>query len=83
MMTITLLPGAAGTFHIHHLVGPDPYAFSDFDYATIQKRPNWVHLIGILDGPPGEFTIRAYVPEQGEFWQRANRGHTPGFEGGH
>jgi RHS repeat-associated protein len=88
MMTITFPSGAIASFHIHQLIGPNPYEFSHpptglDSYTLIQQHPNMVHLIGILDGPPGQFTIRAYVPEQGEFWQRPNPPYTPGFEGGH
>jgi hypothetical protein len=68
---------------------PDPFFF--FPCATtgtdtltlLMRHPDIPHLVGVLDGDRGQFTIFAYTPENSMFWVRANPGHTPDFPGGH
>ncbi len=64
----TIAGNTVAIWHLHHLVGPNPYIFSyppngnDTFYLT--RYPNLSHYVGVLNAPPGEFTIFAQTPER-------------------
>jgi hypothetical protein len=74
-------------WHFHLVNIPNtgnPYIFSyppfGFDTNVINAHPNIPQFVGVLDGPPGQFTIFGYLsPEQPYVIVRPNKGHTPGF----
>ncbi len=72
-------------FHLLNVPGAgNPYIFSGplpfGDSKTLDAYPNIPQFVGVLDGPPGQFTIFAYLdPEHPYVIVRPNPGHTPGF----
>ncbi len=54
-------------WHIHLMLKPNPYIFSRWpngsDNISLMKHPTVSHYVGVLNAPPGQFTIFAQTPE--------------------
>jgi hypothetical protein len=85
-----LKPDSLASYHIHRLGVPgarrgSEYQFSEnvigfSDSNILRDYPNIPHYVGVLDGPPGKFTIFGYVSkDQPYVIIRPNYGVTPDF----
>jgi RHS repeat-associated protein len=54
-------------WHIHLMLKPNPYMFSTWprgsDNISLMRHPTVSHYVGVLNAPPGQFTIFAQTPE--------------------
>jgi len=65
----TVTSDTIADFHFHLLVrGSSPWQFSDRDRAWMNApgRTNLIHYLGVLDAPPGQFTVFRQMPGQSQ-----------------